>query len=96
MALNGYCMYFLRANTKRTLGEETFQRDILGGLINASKTENILWNIERIFSNIFIPYLNRFVKRKYQFTPIIFIDFCHFLPAAKRWPTRARRSWRVK
>ena len=24
-ALNGYCMYFLRTNTKRTLGEETFQ-----------------------------------------------------------------------
>ena len=23
--LNGYCMYFLRTSTKRTLGEETFQ-----------------------------------------------------------------------
>ena len=47
--LNGYCMYFLRSDfrpktvthnvaprtqTKRTLGEETFQREIMGGLIN--------------------------------------------------------------
>ena len=31
-------MYFLRANTKKSLGEETFQRDILTGLINASET----------------------------------------------------------
>ena len=51
-------MYFLRANTKRTLGEETFQRDILAGLINATQTETLLWNIERTFSNIFIPFLN--------------------------------------
>ena len=56
--LTGYCMYFLRANTKRTLGEETFQRDILAGLINATQTETLLWNIERTFSNIFIPFLN--------------------------------------
>ena len=58
-------MYFLRANTKKTLGEETFQRDILAGMINASGTEYMLWNIERMFSNIermfsniFIPFLN--------------------------------------
>ena len=51
-------MYFLRANTKRTLGEETFQRDILAGIINASDTEYLLWNIERTFSHIFIPFLN--------------------------------------
>ena len=57
-ALTGYCMYFLRANTKRTLGEETFQRDILAGLVNATNTETLLWNIERTFSNIFIPFLN--------------------------------------
>ena len=25
VALNGYCMYFLRTSTKRNLGEETFQ-----------------------------------------------------------------------
>ena len=56
--LTGYCMYFLRANTRRTLGEETFQRDILAGLINATQTETLLWNIERTFSNIFIPFLN--------------------------------------
>ncbi len=29
--LYGYGMYFLRANTKKSLGEETFQRDILTG-----------------------------------------------------------------
>ena len=27
VALNGYCMYFLRTSTKRNLGEETFQVD---------------------------------------------------------------------
>jgi hypothetical protein len=25
VSLNGFCMYFLRTSTKRTLGEETFQ-----------------------------------------------------------------------
>jgi hypothetical protein len=62
-----------RTQTKRTLGEETFQREIMGGLINgggpaaaqcspssstASLTENLLWNIERTVSNVFIPFLN--------------------------------------
>ena len=32
--LYGYGMYFLRANTKKSLGEETFQRDILTGNTN--------------------------------------------------------------
>ena len=40
------------------MGEETFQRDILAGLINASEMEYLLWNIERTISNIFIPFLN--------------------------------------
>ena len=46
--LNGYGMYFLRANTKKSLGEETFQRDILTGLINASATGfcNFLLNMK--------------------------------------------------
>ena len=66
-------MYFLRTSTKRTLGEETFQvihvmmyissiklmqREIMAGLINASLTQNLLWNIERTFSNILIPFMN--------------------------------------
>ena len=58
VALNGFCMYFLRTSTKRTLGEETFQREIMAGLVNASLNENLLWNIERTVSNVFIPLLN--------------------------------------
>ncbi|XP_023348445.1 dynein heavy chain 5, axonemal, partial [Eurytemora carolleeae] len=57
-SLNGFCMYFLRTSTKRTLGEETFQREIMAGLINANINENLLWNIERSVSNVFIPLLN--------------------------------------
>ena len=58
MSLTGFCMYFLRTSTKRTLGEETFQREIMAGLVNASLNENLLWNIERTVSNVFIPLLN--------------------------------------
>ena len=35
--------YDLRTQTKRTLGEETFQREIMGGLINGSK---YIWSTE--------------------------------------------------
>ena len=74
VALNGYCMYFLRTSTKRNLGEETFQvdnnnnkksskrfipqREIMAGLVNATVNENLLWTIERTVSNVFIPLLN--------------------------------------
>ena len=58
VSLTGFCMYFLRTSTKRTLGEETFQREIMAGLVNASLNENLLWNIERTVSNVFIPLLN--------------------------------------
>ena len=47
-------MYFLRLTTKRALGEETFQREILTGLVEASISENLLWNIERIVTMIFM------------------------------------------
>lgn len=57
-ALTGLCMYFIRLTTKRALGEETFQREILCGVISASVSENILWTLERIISTIFIPLLN--------------------------------------
>ena len=30
----------------------------MAGLINASLTQNLLWNIERTFSNILIPFMN--------------------------------------
>ena len=56
--LVGPCSYFLRLTTRRALGEETFQRDILAGMIEGSVSENILWNIERIITMIFIPILN--------------------------------------
>jgi hypothetical protein len=32
VSLNGFCMYFLRTSTKRTLGEETFQVEHLHNL----------------------------------------------------------------
>ena len=71
--LTGLCSYFLRLTTRRTLGEETFQvsynnetsfllsflqRDIMAGIINANVVENLLWNIERTVSDVFIPLLN--------------------------------------
>ena len=34
------------------------QREIMSGLVNGSLTENLLWNIERTFSNIFVPFMN--------------------------------------
>ena len=46
------------SSSKRALGEETFQREIMAGLVNASLNENLLWNIERTVSNVFIPLLN--------------------------------------
>ena len=30
----------------------------MAGLVNASLNENLLWNIERTVSNVFIPLLN--------------------------------------
>ena len=47
-----------RLTTKRALGEETFQREIITGVISAVSSENVLWYLERIVSMIFIPLLN--------------------------------------
>jgi hypothetical protein len=33
--LTGVAIYLLRTSTKRTLGEETFQREIMCGMLNA-------------------------------------------------------------
>ena len=41
VALNGYCMYFLRTSTKRNLGEETFQVD------NNNNKKNVLRGLSR-------------------------------------------------
>ena len=47
-----------RSSSKRALGEETFQREIILGMVDGRVPENLLWNIERIVTNIFIPILN--------------------------------------
>ena len=74
--LNGTCVYILRNSSKRALGEETFQREVmmgnvdetgkntkskvnfLTGMVDARLPENLLWNIERIVTKVFIPILN--------------------------------------
>ena len=47
-----------RSSSKRALGEETFQREIILGMVDGRVPEALLWNIERIVTNIFIPILN--------------------------------------
>ena len=42
--LYGYGMYFLRANTKKSLGEETFQRDILTGTTRPKVFKNLKYS----------------------------------------------------
>lgn len=56
--LASICMYFIRLSSRRSLGEETFQREILTGVVSATASENIIWYFERIVSNVFIPLLN--------------------------------------
>ena len=34
-----------------------FQREVIGGMLSAAVIENLLWNIERTVSQIFIPLL---------------------------------------
>ena len=76
VTLNGTCVYILRNSSKRALGEETFQREvmmgrtgpgterhilhflIIVGMVDARLPENLLWNIERIVTKVFIPILN--------------------------------------
>ena len=40
ISINCHGHVFFRTQTKRTLGEETFQREIMGGLINGIKDNN--------------------------------------------------------
>ena len=56
--MNGISTYILRSSSRRALGEETFQREIMMGIVDGRFPENLLWNIERIVTNIFIPILN--------------------------------------
>lgn len=56
-ALTGVGIFFLRTSTKRTLGEETFQREIMCGMVNAQEGDYLLWNVERTISRIYIPVL---------------------------------------
>ena len=37
--------------------EETFQREIMCGLLNAQEGDFLLWNIERTITKIYIPVL---------------------------------------
>ena len=37
--------------------EETFQREIMCGILNAQEGDYLLWNIERTITKIYIPVL---------------------------------------
>ena len=51
--LTGVAIYLLRTSTKRTLGEETFQREIMCGMLNAQvKT---FFQVLALLSPIFWP-----------------------------------------
>ena len=56
--LTGTTIYFLRLSTKKYLGEETFQRELVGGMVQASTVESLLWSLERTVELIFIPILS--------------------------------------
>ena len=56
--LTGLAIYFLRLSSRKYLGEETFQREVIGGLVNSSSPSNLLWSLERTVSLIFIPMLS--------------------------------------
>ncbi|XP_059081897.1 dynein axonemal heavy chain 5-like [Tigriopus californicus] len=57
LGLTGIGIYFIRTSSKRTLGEETFQREIMCGILNAQEGDYLLWYIERTVSKIYIPVL---------------------------------------
>ena len=56
--LTGLAIYFLRLSSRKYLGEETFQREVIGGLLSSSSPANLLWSLERTVSLIFIPMLS--------------------------------------
>ena len=63
--LTGTAIYFMRASTKKSLGEEAFQREILVGPLNMETIDNLIWQTERTITKIFLPFLNsKFITEK--------------------------------
>ena len=63
--LTGTAIYFMRASTKKSLGEEAFQREILVGPLNMETIDNLIWQTERTITKIFLPFLNsKFISKK--------------------------------
>ena len=55
----------MRASTKKSLGEEAFQREILVGPLNMETIDNLIWQTERTITKIFLPFLNsKFITEK--------------------------------
>lgn len=55
----------MRASTKKSLGEEAFQREILVGPLNMETIDNLIWQTERTITKIFLPFLNsKFISQK--------------------------------
>ena len=55
----------MRASTKKSLGEEAFQREILVGPLNMQSIDNLIWQTERTITKIFLPFLNsKFITEK--------------------------------
>ena len=63
--LTGTAIYFMRASTKKSLGEEAFHREILVGPLNMQSIDNLIWQTERTITKIFLPFLNsKFITEK--------------------------------
>ena len=53
----GNQIYFVVHSSFNFFSEETFQREIMCGLLNAQEGDYLLWNIERTITKIYIPVL---------------------------------------
>ena len=67
VALNGYCMYFLRTSTKRNLGEETFQ---------VSTLHKHQISVSRLYKTIKEVYLVDEVSVSFNANKILSNDLC--------------------
>ena len=47
----------MESSSFKYLREETFQREIMCGILNAQEGDYLLWNIERTITKIYIPIL---------------------------------------
>ena len=61
--------------------EETFQREIMCGLLNAQEGDYLLWNIERTITKIYIPVL---------------LDSCMGDKGTKDLLTKVRESYQIE